>query len=162
MPYSSGSFSRICRWWCGEVRRRGGKGPPLIVLGTVVFSSLHGLCSVLPWHSLVAAPCHVPLPSCSAATASALSLLWRLWGVDIRRGPLSSTCGLMMSARIASPCSPRPRFELGLSSRVSNMSANRVRQSCFIMSRDSPIIRHDVVDVWPFHAILFVTNDHHA
>ena len=42
--------------------------PPLIVLGTVVqvFSSLRGLCSMLPWHSMIAAPCHVPLPPCSA------------------------------------------------------------------------------------------------
>ena len=51
--------------------------PPLIVLGTVVqiFSSLPcGLCSTLPWHSMVAAPCHVPLPSCSASSDSVLVL----------------------------------------------------------------------------------------
>ena len=48
-------------------------------------------------------------PSCSASSASVLVLLWRLW-VDISPGPLSSTRGLMMSARIASPCFPRPRF----------------------------------------------------
>ena len=32
-------------------------GPPLIVHGIVV-----GLCSVPPWHSMVATPCRVPLP----------------------------------------------------------------------------------------------------
>ena len=40
-----------------------------------------------------------------------------------------------MSARIASPCFPRPRFELGLSSRVPQVSAKRDRQSCSIKSR---------------------------
>ena len=29
-------------------------------------------------------------------------------------GPLSSTCGFMMSARIASPCFPRPRFAVAI------------------------------------------------
>ena len=50
--------------------------PPLFVLGTVVqvFSSLHGLCSMLPWHSMVAAPCHVSLPSCSASSDSVIIL----------------------------------------------------------------------------------------
>ena len=49
--------------------------PPLIVLGTVqVFSSLRGLCSMLPWHSMVAAPRHVPLPSSSASSDSVLVL----------------------------------------------------------------------------------------
>ena len=50
--------------------------PPLIVLGTVVqvFSSLRGLCSMLQWRSMAAAPCHVPLPSCSASSDSVLVL----------------------------------------------------------------------------------------
>ena len=111
--------------------------PPLIVLGSVVqvLSSFRGLCSMLPWHSMVAAQCHVPLPSCSATSDSVLVLCDALLGLDIKRGPLSSTCGLMMSVRIASPCFPRPRLELGLSSRVPQVSAKRVRQSCSIKSR---------------------------
>ena len=50
--------------------------PPLIVLGSAVqaFSLLRGLCSMLPWHSMVAAPCRVPLPSCSASSDSVLAL----------------------------------------------------------------------------------------
>ena len=50
--------------------------PPLIVPGTVVqvLSSLRGLCSMLPWHSMVAAPCHVPLTSCSTSSDAALML----------------------------------------------------------------------------------------
>ena len=47
--------------------------PPLVVLGIVVqvFSSLRGLCSM---YSMVAASCHVPLPSCSASSDSTLVL----------------------------------------------------------------------------------------
>ena len=107
--------------------------PPLIVLGTVVqvFSSLRGLCSMLPWHSMVAAPCHVPLTPCPASSDSVLVLCDACW--DIRRGSLSSTCGLM--TRIASSGFPRPSFEVGLSSRVPQVSAKRVRQSCSIKSR---------------------------
>ena len=50
--------------------------PPLIVLGTFVevFSSLRGLCSMLPWHSMVAAPCHVPITSCSTSSDTILVL----------------------------------------------------------------------------------------
>ena len=43
--------------------------------------------------------------------------------------------GLVMSARIASPCLQRPRFELRLPSRAPQASAKRVRQSCSIKSR---------------------------
>ena len=55
--------------------------PPLIVLGTVVqvFSALRGLCSMLPWHSMVAAPCHVPLTSCSASSDSLLVFCDACW-----------------------------------------------------------------------------------
>ena len=55
--------------------------PPLIVLGTVVqvFSSLRDLCSMLPWHSMVAAPCHVPLTSFSASSDSVLVLCDACW-----------------------------------------------------------------------------------
>ena len=50
--------------------------PPLIVLGTVVqvFSSSRGLCSMLPWHSMVATPCQVPLTSCSTSSDTVLVL----------------------------------------------------------------------------------------
>ena len=50
--------------------------PPLIGLGTVVqvFSSLRCLCSMLQWHSMVAAPCQVSLPSYSASSDSVLVL----------------------------------------------------------------------------------------
>ena len=107
-----------------------------IGLGSVVqvFSSLRGLCSMLPWHSMVAAPCHVSLPSCSASSDSVL-VLCGACGNWTSGADLSSTCGLMMSARIASLCFPRPRFELGLSSRVPQISTRRVRQSCSIKSR---------------------------
>ena len=41
----------------------------------------------------------------------------------------------MQSTRIALSCFPRPRFELGLSSRVPQASAKRARLSCPIRSR---------------------------
>ena len=52
-------------------------------------------------------------------------------------GPLPPTCSIMTSARIASPCFPLPRFELGLSSRVPQVSAKRVPLSCTTKSRFS-------------------------
>ena len=69
--------------------------------------------------------------------------------MDIGRGPLSSTCGLMMTARIASPCVPRPRFELGFSSARS--TGLRQTRSTVMLHQvaGSPIIRHDVFDVGP-------------
>ena len=72
--------------------------PPLIVLGTVVqvFSSLRGLCSMLPWPSMVAAPCHVPLPSCSASSDSVLVLCDACWdwtsGAGLCRRLVDSRC----------------------------------------------------------------------
>ena len=86
--------------------------------------ALHG-------RSTLSCPNHFSLCVIRFGTCS----LWRLLGLDIRSGPLSSTCGLMMSARIASPCFPRPRFEVGLSSHVPQVSAKRVRKSCSIKSR---------------------------
>ena len=120
--------------------------PPLIVLGTVVqvFSSLRGLCSMLPWHAIVTAPRHVPLLSSSASSASVLVLCDASGGLDIRRGPLSSTCGLVVSARIASPCFPRPRSAGTLVARSAGL-----RQTSSTIIADSPIIRHDVLDVAP-------------
>ena len=124
--------------------------PPLFVLGTVVqvFSSLRGFCSMFPRHSMVAAPCHVPLSSRSASSDSVLVLSEACGNWDIRRGPLSSTCGLMMSARIASLCLSRPRFELGLSSRSTDL---RQTSSTIMLHQvaDSPIIRHDVFYAGP-------------
>ena len=40
---------------------------------------------------------------------------------------MPSSCGSVQSARIVYPCFPRPRFELGLSSRVPQVSAKRTR-----------------------------------
>ena len=40
---------------------------------------------------------------------------------------VSSSCGCVQSARIAYPCFPWPRFELGLSSRVPQVSDKRAR-----------------------------------
>ena len=72
--------------------------PPLIVLGTVVqvFSSLRGLCSMLPWHTMVAEPCHVPLPSSSASSDSVLVVC------DTCGEWTSGAGGPLVSARIAS------------------------------------------------------------
>ena len=67
-------------------------------------------------------------------------------------GPLPSTCGFMQSARIAFPCFPRSRFELGLSSRVPQDSAKRARLSCPIRPRllDHPSQRRQS---WPVNTI---------
>ena len=60
-------------------------------------------------------------------------------GAGLCRRLVNSRC----SARIASHCFPRPRFELGLLSPVPEVSAKRVRQQV----AGSPIIRHDEFDV---------------
>ena len=71
----------------------------------------------------------------------------------------------MQSARIASPCFPPPRFELGLSSRVPQVSAKRARPSCPIRPRllDHPSQRSQS---WPVNTFSVVTiwriTDHHA
>ena len=67
----------------------------------------------------------------------------------LHRGPLLPAGGFVRSARIASPCFPRPKFELGLSSRVPQESAKRVRLSCSIKSRFSQSCVKDVVNVGP-------------
>ena len=64
-----------------------------------------------------------------------------------RQAVLPSTFGIMTSARIVSPCFTRPRFELGLSSRAPQVSAKRVRLSCFLKSRVLSSIHHDVLDI---------------
>ena len=118
-----------CAWHCC---------PSLLLVTRFVLNApmaLHG-------HSTTSCPTPLHLCVIRFGTRS----LWRFWGLNIRRGPLSSTCGLMVSAWVASPCFPRPRFELGLSSRVPQVSAKRVRHS---RVADSPIIRHDVFDVGP-------------
>ena len=112
---------------------------------------------MLPWHSMAAA--HTPLPVISF-DASSIPPLQRICSSHpkglskacahsffvtlascrraiLHRGPLPPTCGFMTSARIAPPCFPRPRFELGLSSRVPQFSAKRVRPSCSTKSRFS-------------------------
>ena len=80
-------------------------------------------------------------------------------------GPLPSTCGFMQSTRIAFPCFPRPRFELGLSSRVPQVSAKRARLSCPIRPRllDHPSQRSQS---WPVNTILIIAirrmSDHRS
>ena len=74
-------------------------------------------------HSMVAAPVSCPTHCLLCVTRFGIRCL------DIRRGFLLSTCGLMMSARIVCPCVSRPRLELGLSLRVPRVSAKRDRQS---------------------------------
>ena len=58
----------------------------------------------------------------------------------VSRGRLLSTFGFMTSARIASPCFTRPRFELGLSSPAPQVSAKRVRLSCSSRGSSRPFI----------------------
>ena len=70
-------------------------------------------------------------------------------------GLLPSTCGFMQSTRIAFPCFPRPRFELGLSSRVPQVSAKRARLSCPIRPwlLDHPSQRSQS---WPVNTISII------
>ena len=63
---------------------------------------------------------------------------------------LPPTCGFMTSARIASSCVTRPRFELGHSSRAPQVSAKRVRLSCSLKSRFFSCMHHDVLNVGLF------------
>ena len=55
---------------------------------------------------------------------------------------LPPTFGFVTCSRTASPCFTRPRFELGLSSRAPQVSAQRVRLSCSIKSRVFSFKRH--------------------
>ena len=66
-----------------------------------------------------------------------------------RQAILPPTFGFMASARIASPCFTRPKFELGLSSRAPQVSAKRVRLSCSLKSLVFSFLRHDVLNVGP-------------
>ena len=52
----------------------------------------------------------------------------------------------MRSARIASPCFTRPRFELGVSSRAPQVSNKRIRLSCSLKSHVFSSIHHDVLN----------------
>ena len=112
--------------------------------------------SVLPWHSMVAAPCQELLNFIVFGASSipplqricpCLPKTWAKHARTLSQAVLPSTFGIMTSARIASPCFTRPRFELGLSSRVPQVSAKRVRLSCFLKSRVLSSIHHDVLDI---------------
>ena len=120
--------------------------------------ALHGCCSLSRTaHSRSASSAWVRLRSLlSRGSVPAFPRTWArhvhaliLRGVckSWTSGHLPSTLGFMTSARIASPCFTRPRFELGLSSRAPQVSAKRVRPSCFLKSRVSSFIHHDVLNV---------------
>ena len=64
-----------------------------------------------------------------------------------RQAILPPTFGLMTCARTASPCFTRPRFELGLSSRAPQVSAQRVRLLCSTKTRVFSFMRHHVLNV---------------
>ena len=76
---------------------------------------------------------------------------------------MPSSCGSVQSTRLAFPCFPRPRFELGLSSRVPKVSAKRARQPCAIRLVSHPSQRRQP---WPVNTISIVAilrmSDHHA
>ena len=76
------------------------------------------------------------------------------------------TCGFMTSARIASSCVTRPRFELGHSSRAPSVSAKRVRLSCSLKSRFFFVHASRCTKRWPVHAthvvVTLCTSGHHA
>ena len=124
---------------------------PLVM--AVYISELCLTLPVLPWHSMVAARCQEPLNviSVGASSIPPLQRICRCLPNDLgkalahsfsvtfanrgRQAILPSTFRFMTSARIASPCFTRLRFELRLSSRAPQVSAKRVRQSCSIKSR---------------------------
>ena len=126
------------------------------------------LCLTLPvlsWHSMDAARCQEPLNviSFGASSIPPLQRICRCLPNDLgkacahyfcvtfanrgRQAILPSNVGFMTSARIASSCFTRPRFELGLSSRAPQVSAKRVRLSCTLKSRVLSSIHHDVLNI---------------
>ena len=125
-----------------------------------VFSSLRGLCSMLPWHSMVAAPCHVPLTSCSASSDSVLVLCDACW-TGHQDGPLSSTCGLMILLGLRLPVSRGPGlswdFRRAFHRSPPNDFDNHAPSSHGLSVRPSRCTL-----CWPVHAFLLVTDDHHA
>ena len=133
--------------------------------------------STLPWHSMAlhGTPWHSMslhggrlvvkyLRSASPASMRFRSLLSKgsvpafpkTWAKHVcvalasrgRQTILPLTCGFTTSARIASSCFTRPRFELALASHAP-VSAKRVRLSCSINSRVFAFMRHDVFHVGP-------------
>ena len=109
-----------------------------------VSSAAHFLLSVFCFGasltSLLRRICSCPPNDLAKAGADSFCVIFLSGGrqVNPRGGPLPSTCGFVTSARIASPCFTRPRFELELSSHVPQVSAKRDRLSCTIRSRASP------------------------
>ena len=135
--------------------------PPLIVLGTVVqvFSSLRGLCSVLPWHSVVATPCYVPLTSCSTSSDTVLVLCdacgdWTS-GAGLCRRLVDSWCQLGLRV----PVSRGP--DSSWDSRCAfHQSPPNEFDSHAPSSRGLSVHPPRCTPCWPVHAWLLVTNDH--
>ena len=123
---------------------------------------------MLPRHSMAAARSQVLLSNVisfwhlrSLLSRGSVPAFPRTWPKDVRT---RSQCRLhvvdvrpfsrqllvfMASARIASPCFTRPKFELGLSSRAPHVSAKRVRLSCSPKSLVLSFMRHDVLNIDP-------------
>ena len=127
----------------------------MVSLLRVLLAALHlctqdefNLNSMLPWHSLALNQCQVLVSSCTSVSASVPPILPHLKDLSLlfqESSPntcalflrnvcfltssrsLSSSCGCVQSVLIAYPCFPRPRFELGHTSRVPQVSAKRAR-----------------------------------
>ena len=119
--------------------------------------ALHGCCSLSSTaHSRSASSAWVRLrsllsrgsvPPSQGLGQSMCALVLRGVCTSWTSGHLPLTPGFMTSARIASPCFTRPKFELGLSSRAPEVSAERVRLSCTLKSRVFSSMHHDVLNV---------------
>ena len=161
------SLTFVLKLWLDHVDARRKSVQVYVNLRLQDLSSIMAL-STLPWHSMVAARCQVLitlaqrrqlgcvfnpfspedlfLPS-QGLGQSMCALVLRGVCTSWTSGHLPLTPGFMTSARIASSCFTRPKFELGLSSRAPEVSAERVRLSCSLKSRVFSSMHHDVLNV---------------
>ena len=143
--------------------------------------------STLPWHSMVAARCQVLLtlaqrrqlgcvfdpsspedlflPS-QGPGQSMCALVLRGVCTSWTSGHLPLTPGFMTSARIASPCFTRPKFELGLSSRAPEVSAEQSSTVMLPQVAGLFVQASRCTQRWSVHATHIVvtlrTGGHHA
>ena len=127
----------------------------------------------LPWHSMVAARCHVLLTLAQRRQLGCVfdpsspedlflpsqghgrgmcALILRGVCQSWTSGHLPSPLGFMTSARIASPCFTRPRFELGLF--VARSTGLRQTSSTVMLPQVAGLFVHPsrCTQRWPVHA----------
>ena len=139
-----------------------------------VTSTAHSRSASLAWVRLRSVLSRESVPAFPRTWAKPVRThsAWRLQVVDVSgvckswmSSHLPLTLGPMTSARIASSCFTRPRFDLELSSTAPQIPAKRVRLSCSLKPRVFSSTHHDVLNVGlstPHVVVTLCTSGHHA